>query len=154
MHSNPQNISICEVITQNELEVGSDMLLVSNYFILQTYINRILKPDNCGHYSIRGYITSSNIFVTSTIYFATRTWFKPWIHWDEMNLLQPVACRYGLLTHPVYHNTFDECPIIETLLVIYQTSMMLCLLIRKCWFKCKFHMIYKLLEKLPPQYSM
>ena len=30
------NLMICAAIKQNDSEVGSDMLLVSNYFILQT----------------------------------------------------------------------------------------------------------------------
>ena len=35
------NRSICEVIKQNESEVGSDMLLVSDYFILRKCANTI-----------------------------------------------------------------------------------------------------------------
>ncbi len=38
----------CEAIKQNESEVSSGMLLVSgHFFILQTYVNRLVKPDTC-----------------------------------------------------------------------------------------------------------
>ena len=50
---------ICVVIKQNESEVDSDMLLVSDYFCTSNVCQYNLTPDTCEPYNIQVYITGS-----------------------------------------------------------------------------------------------